>query len=291
MAFSDRAKKYWIIPEECLDPNDLVLGSILKYQNDPIDILNRKEVQPIDPSAIVSEREQVTKGFSDALDTGFGSKIGASPVLAAVLGASPFIEGNWKKGTSYTVEATKVRSQRFIPTAVYVNKALRTQQVDAFVRSSFFGAPVYMVVGTAVARTLSRTAGKSRGRGGGAGMGIGPPGLGVEVSAELTANRDKESTYHDSTDEDVILAYRLRRFQYSKRKDEFKRRDQDETDHACYSLEEKLGSEEEEGEEEDDAHVATFSYFDEEDVDPSETGMVGFVEGVDEEEGSDTLGE
>jgi hypothetical protein len=130
MAFSDRAKKYWIIPEECLDPDDLVLGSILKYPNDPIDILNRKEVEPIDPSAIISEREQATKGFSDALDTGFGSKIGASPVLAVVLGASPFVEGNWKKGTSYTFEATKVRAQRFIPTAGYVNKALRTQQVD-----------------------------------------------------------------------------------------------------------------------------------------------------------------
>lgn len=289
MTFSDRAKKYWIIPGECLDPDDLVLGSILKYPNDPIDILNRKEVEPIDPSAIVSEREQVTKGFSDALDIGFGSKIGASPVLAAVLGASPFIEGNWKKGTSYTVEATKVRSQRFIPTAAYVNKALRTQQVDAFVRNSFFSAPVYMVVGTAVARTLSRTAEKSRGRGGGGGMGIGPPGLGFEVSAELTANRDKESTYHDSTDEDVILAYRLRRFQYSKRKDEFKQRDQDETDHACYSLEDELGSEEEE--EEGDAYVATFSYFDREDVVVSETDMAGFVEGVDEGEGSDASSE
>jgi hypothetical protein len=94
MAFGDRGNKYWIIPQECLDPDDLVLGNILKYPNDPIDILNRKEVEPIDPSAIVSEREQATKGFSDTLDTGFGSKIGASPVLSAVLGTSPFVEGN-----------------------------------------------------------------------------------------------------------------------------------------------------------------------------------------------------
>lgn len=70
-------------------------------------------------------------------------------------------------------------------------------------------------------------------------MGVGPPGLGVEVSAGLTANRDTESTYHDSTDEDVVLAYRLRRFQYSKRKDGLKRRDQDETKYARYSLEEQ----------------------------------------------------
>jgi hypothetical protein len=98
-----------------------------------------------------------------------------------------------------------------------------------------------MVVGTAVARTLSRTAEKSRGRGGSAGIGVGPPGLGVEVSAGLTANRDTESTYHDSTNEYVVLAYRLRHFQYSKRKDGFKRRDQDETKHARYSLEEQWG--------------------------------------------------
>jgi hypothetical protein len=50
-----------------------------------------------------------------------------------------------------------------------------------------------------------------------------------------------------------------------------------------------LGSEEEE--EEDDAYVATFSYFDGEDVAASETDMDGFVEGVNEEEGSDASSE
>lgn len=285
MAFSDKPKRHWIIPQECLAPDDLVLGSILKYPNDPIDILNRKDVEPVDPSTIVSEREQVTKSFTDALDTGFGSKIGASSVLAAVLGASPFIEGIWTKSTSYTIEATHVRAQRFIPTAAYVNKALRTQQVDAFVRSSLFSAPVYMVVGVAVAKTLSRKAERSRNRGGGAGMGIGPPGTGVEVSAELTANHEVQSTYNDSVENEVVLAYRLRRFRYSKRKDEFMKREQDETKHARYSLGEKVsGSEDDEDDDDDDSYVPAYSYFEADDIAASDIEMAGFLEGTDKED-------
>jgi hypothetical protein len=283
MAFSDKPKRHWIIPQECLSPDDLVLGSILKYPNDPIDILNRKEVEPIDPSAIVSEREQVTKSFTDALNTGFSSKIGASTVLAAVLGASPFVEGNWSKGTSFTVEAKNVRAQRFIPSASYVNRALRTQQVDVFVRGSLFSAPVYMVVGVAVAKAVSRTVERSRDRGGGAGMGIGPPGIGVEVSAEMAANHEVQSTYHDSVEDEVVLAYRLRKFRYSKRKDEFRRKEQDETRHARYRLEKKVpGSEDEEDDE--DIYVPTFSYFEGDDVVASDIEMAGFIEGTDEED-------
>ena len=146
MAFGDKPKRYWIIPQECLSPDDLVLGSILKYPNDPIDILNRRKVEPVDPLDILSEREQVTKSFTDALNSGFGSKVGASSVLAAVLGASPFIEGNWSKGTSFTIEATNVRAQHFTPSPSYVNRALRTQQVDAFVRAMNYDKPIQDVI-------------------------------------------------------------------------------------------------------------------------------------------------
>ncbi|QPC71745.1 hypothetical protein HYE68_002497 [Fusarium pseudograminearum] len=285
MAFNDKPKRHWIIPQECLSPVDLVLGSILKYPNDPIDILNRKEVEPIDPSAIINEREQVTKSFTDALDTGFNSKIGASSVLAAVLGASPFVEGNWSKGVSFTIEAKNVRAQRFIPTEPYVNKALRTPQVDAFVRDSLFSAPVYMVVGISIAKALSRTASRSRNRGGGGGMGIGPPGTGIEVSAELTANHGVESSYHDSVEDEVVLAYRLRRFRYSKRKDEFRSARQDETKHTRYSMEDRmLRFEEDNEDDDDDIYIPTFSYFDGDDIVASDVEMAGFVQGTDEEE-------
>ncbi|KAF4964384.1 hypothetical protein FSARC_7683 [Fusarium sarcochroum] len=295
MAFSDKPKKHWIIPPECLKPEDLVLGNILKFPNDPVEILNKNEVEPIDPSAIVHEREQVTKSFTDAVDVGFGSKIGASSVLAAVIGASPSVEGNWGKGTSYTIEATKVRAQRFIPSTAYVNKALRTQEVGEFVRKSFFTAPIYMVVGIAVANTVSRTAERSRKRGGGAGIGIGPPGTGVEVSAELNANRETHSSYHDSTEGDVVLAYRLRRFRYSKRKDEFTRKDADETKHARYGLDqdksESEESEEEGGAEGESGYVAAFSYFDGDDVVASDADMAGFVEVGNEEDSDASISE
>ncbi|KAF5024993.1 hypothetical protein F66182_2944 [Fusarium sp. NRRL 66182] len=285
MSFGDKSKKHWIIPQECLSPDDLVLGSILKYPNDPVDILNRKEVEPVDSSAVINEREHVTKSFTDALDVGLGSKLGASSVLAAVIGAAPFVEGNWTKGTSYSIEATRVRSQRFIPSDTYMNKALRTKEVTAFVRQSFFSAPIYMVVGVAIANTISRTTATSRGRGAGAGIGIGPPGIGVEVSAELSANRETQSSYHDSIEDgDVVLAYRLRGFQYSKRKDEFKSNKTDETKHARYSLDEDSESGDEEDE---DGYIANFSYFEGDDVAAS-ADMVEFTQPGDDDDDSDT---
>ncbi|KAG8673536.1 hypothetical protein FPOAC2_06982 [Fusarium poae] len=287
MAFRDKPKRHWIIPQECLSPEDLVLGSILKYPDDPIDILNRKEVEPIDPSALVSEREQVTKSFTDALDTGFGSKIGASSVLAAVLGASPFIEGNWSKSISFTIEAKNVRAQRFIPSVAYVNKAMRTEQVDSFVRNSLFSAPIYMVVGITIAKTVSRTAERSHDRGGGGGMGIGPPGTGIEVSGELTANHGVQSTYHDLVEDEVVLAYRLRRFRYSKRKDEFRRAKQDETKHTRYTVEKLLRSKVDVEEDDDDTYVPTFSYFEGDDVVASDVEMAGFTEGTDDQDSDD----
>ena len=299
MAFGDKPKRCWIIPQECLSPDDLVLGSILKYPNDPIDILNRRKVEPVDPSDILSEREQVTKSFTDALNTGFGSKVGASSVLAAVLGASPFVQGNWSKGTSFTIEATNVRAQHFTPSPAYVNRALRTRQVDAFVRESFFYAPIYMVVGVTVAKTMSRKSERSRDRGGGAGLGIGPPGLGLEVSGELTANHETQSSYQDSVEEDVVLAYRLRRFRYSKRKDGFKGKKQDEISHVHYSLPEKmLRSGEpievvaefagfEEDEEDEESYVPAFSRFEGDDIVASDVEMAGFVEGGTDEEDTD----
>ncbi|KAJ6438340.1 dynamin family protein [Purpureocillium lavendulum] len=283
MPFGNRSKKYWIIPQESLAPDDLVLGSILKKPNDPIDILNRRTVAAIDESLIIHEREQVTKSLGDAIDSGFGAGLGASSVLAAVLGAAPTIEGNWAHGVSDKIEATRVRAQHFVPPADYVNKALRTPEMDSYVRQSFFSAPVYMVVGVAVASTLTRTANASGDRGGKAGVGFGPPGTGVEVSAELSANRNTKSNYSDSVEGDVVLAYRLRRFRYSKRRDEFVKKDEDETKHARY------GTDEDDVEEHDDDEVnevAVFSYFEGEDV-AGDADMHGFEE-PDDDEGSDS---
>jgi len=286
MPFGNRSKKYWIVPQESLAPDDLVLGSILKKPNDTIDILNRRAVVAIDPSLVIHEREQVTKSLGDAVDSGFGAGIGASSVLAAILGASPTLEGKWATGVSDNIEATRVRAQHFVPPAEYVNKALRTQEMDSYVRQSFFSAPVYMVVGVAIASTLTRTANASADRGGKAGVGLGPPGTGVEVSADLSANRNTKSSYHDSVEGDVVLAYRLRRFRYSKRRDEFVKHDEDETKHARYGTDEDDApqSEDDEGVNE----VAVFSFFDGEDVEAGDAGLQGFAEGDGSDEYSDS---
>ncbi|KAH7324148.1 hypothetical protein B0I35DRAFT_423615 [Stachybotrys elegans] len=272
MPFGNKDKKYWIIPQESLAPEHLGLGSILKRPNDPIDILNRGAIEPLSESEIIREREQVTKSLDNAVSSGFGSKLGASSVLAAVVGASPSLEGSWKNATSVSFQATGVRAQHFVPEADYVNRALRTKRVDLFVRRSFFTAPVYMVVGIAIAQTLKRESAISSERGAGAGVGLGPPGTGVEVSAEFSANNESKSSNTDSVENEVILAYRVRRFRYSKRKDEFVKRDEDETKPAHYTLGEDEDEDEEEGQ------IPVFSFFEEDDIAAQDIGMEGFVD-------------
>ena len=286
MLFSITSKKYWIIPQESFAPGDLPLGSILKRPNDPVDILNRHTLVPIDLSNIISEREQLNKSLGGALDRGFGAGLGCSSVLAAVLGATPTIEVNWTKGRSDNIEATRVRAQHFSPPPDYVNNALRTPEVDGFVRQSFFSAPIYMVVGVAVARTLSRTYHVSQDRRGKLGAGLGPPGTGVELSAELLASQGSRLSYHDSVEEDVILAYRLRRFRYSRMRDDFVEKDEDETKHARFGTDE--GDLPEVEDEEDVKQIAVFSYFDGEDVSPDDAGMSGFEESGDDYDDSNT---
>ncbi|KAH7143370.1 hypothetical protein DER46DRAFT_619035 [Fusarium sp. MPI-SDFR-AT-0072] len=285
MAFSNKSKKSWIIPQASLSPDDLVLGSILKRPGDPTDILNRQVVEPVDPSNIIKEREQVTKSFIDALDVSFGSKLGASSVLASIIGASPSLEGTWAKGVSVSIEATNVRAQHFLPSADYVNRALHTKVIDDYVHQSFFSAPVYMVVGVAVASKLSRTTNASSDKGGGVGIGISPPGTGIEVSAEWSATCGSQSSYHDSVAEDVVLAYRLRRFRYSRRRDEFIQKDEYESKHARYGTDqEDLTAEENE---DGGNYVAVFSYFDGDDFTAVQAGNQGFAECDDDGDSSD----
>lgn len=285
MTFGNKSRKYWIIPQASLSPDDLVLGSILKTPNDPIDILNRRAVEAVDPLHVIKEREQLTKSLSSALDSGFGSALSASSILATVLGLSPTLEGNWSKGASDAIEATNVRAQHFIPPEDYVNKALRTPEVDAFARQSFFSAPIYMVVGVAVASTLSRKEDVSSARGGKTGIALGPPGTGIEVSAELSANREHKSGYQDSVGEEVVLAYRVRRFRYSRRQDKFVKKGEDETKHARYAADEE---ESEDEEDEESNEIAVFSYFDDEDVATDSTGLLGFGEIGDSDDDSDS---
>lgn len=283
MPFKNKSKKYWIIPQESLCPDDLPLGSILKRPNDPIDILNRNAVEAIDVSLIIKEREQISKSLSSAVSNGFGVNLETSTVLAAVIGGSPNVGTEWSRSSEDSIEATKVRAQHFSPSDEYANRALRTQLVSDYVGQSFFTAPVFMIVGVAVASTLSRSAGKSRNLGLKAGAGIGPPGTGVEVSADISTNRELKSNYEDAVENDVVLAYRLRRFRYSKFRDHFSKKKEDESDHARYELDSKTAGSDEDSDD-DASYVPVFSYFEGDDVVGGEGGFTELDEDGDDSE-------
>lgn len=281
MPFNNKTKKYWIIPQESLDPKDLPLGSILKQPNDVIDVLNRGEVLAIDERHIIKEREQISKSIKDSAEKGFGFNLEASSILAAIIGASPNAGTEWSNAKGDSIEATKVRAEHFSPSEEYAKKLFSTQNVAEYIGKSVFTAPVYLVVGLAIANTITRSASKSQKISGKAGVGLGPPGTGVEISGDVSGNRQFESSYSDAVNEDVVLAYRVRRFRYSKLRGRVVKSKEDETVHSRY----EHGAETESGEEEeDDDYVTTaaFSYFEDDDVIARDFGLEGFIEGNDD---------
>ncbi|GAO19177.1 uncharacterized protein UV8b_00542 [Ustilaginoidea virens] len=288
MPFSNAWKKYWIIPQESLRPEDLELGSILKRPDDPIDLLNRHAVEPIDPKLVVQEREQVSKSFSDAMSRGAGLDVEASSALAAVLGGAPTLGAARSTAASETIEATRVRARHFSPSDEYAARALLTRQIASYVGQSFFTAPVFMVVGVAVASKLVRAATVSRDAGLRGGAAVGPPGSGVELSAAVYAGRATGSTYEDSVDGDVVLAYRLRRFRYSRMRSRFVKDKQDGVFHRVGEHGgESAADSDDEGE---DGYLPVFSYFEDNDV-WRVAGTQGFAEVGQEESESESESE
>lgn len=281
MSFGDNTKKYWIVPSATLGPEDLVLGTVLRKPNNVIDTLNRNAVEPIEIGHIIHEKEQVKKSIGNAFDVGFGAELGASSALAAIIGGAPTVEGNWKSGISDSIEATQIRASHFSPTADYVNRALQTPEIKAYVRQSFFTTPVYMVVGVAVASSIEREFSRSKSHDGKVGADVGLAGTGLDVSASVSANRGSEQKYGDKVEGDVVLAYRARRFRYSRMKEVFVGKD--ETKHGRYSTnqdedENKDDDDDDTDDDDDENEFAVFSYFEANDVSATEAGAAGFEE-------------
>ena len=281
MAFYTGSKKYWIVPQESLDPDAFQLGHVLKRPDDVFDILNKHDVEPIDASYIINECEIVSKSFKEAISNVFRVKLEVAPVIASIIGRNPNFDIEWARASGDSFEATKVRARHVVPTEEYVNRALRRQKILDYVRKSFFTAPVYMVVGVSVASSVKR---KYIPYGD---AGSGQQGSGMKISANLSTHRMVQSEKKDAVEEDVVLAYRLRRFRYSKRRDHFDRKKEDESKHARYGLGEEDTSSDQD---EEDSYVAQFSYFADEDVDAADVGMAGFVEDHDGEEDSSSDG-
>ncbi|CAG9996947.1 unnamed protein product [Clonostachys byssicola] len=281
MSFGDTTKKYWIVPSATLGPEDLVLGTVLRKPNNVIEALNRNAVEPIEIGHIIHEKEQVKKSIGNAFDVGFGAELGASSALAAIIGGAPTVEGNWKSGISNSIEATQIRASHFSPTADYVNRALQTPEIKAYVRQSFFTTPVYMVVGVAVASSVSREFTRSKSKDGKVGADVGIAGTGLDISASVSVNRGSEQKYGDQVEGDVVLAYRARRFRYSRRKEVFVRNSEDEKKHGKYSTDQgeeqnKDDDDEDDDDDDDENEFAEFSYFEANDVSATEAGAAGF---------------
>ncbi|KAK7214727.1 hypothetical protein V2G26_002730 [Clonostachys chloroleuca] len=140
-----------------------------------------------------------------------------------------------------------------------------------------------MVVGVAVASSVEREFTRSKSKDGKVGADVGIAGTGLDVSASVSANRGTEQKYGDKVEGDVVLAYRARRFRYSRRKEVFVRNSEDEKKHGKYSTDQdeeqnKDGDDDYDDDEDDENEFAEFSYFEQNDVSATEAGVAGFEE-------------
>lgn len=278
MVFGRKEKKYWIVCPGNLTPSSLPLGSILGLPYAPdASILNFGSIEPIDAHLIKPETELARFAVSQAFNAGLGAKLEVSSPLAPLLSVAPSLGLNFHSTRVESLQAKRFCVTTFWnPPKEYVDRALRIPEVMEYIKESWFTNPVYMVVSVAVAAVVTRDSRNSSSIDANAGVSVSPPGTGVAFATELSGSRGSRGRLEEETvEQDTILAYRVRRIQYEKRKDVFVKAKDNESSFGLFGQEH---DQEEDREDDDngDSDVPRFTYSVE--VGEDEAGQLCFAE-------------
>lgn len=277
MSFGRKEKKYWIVCPGNLSPESLPLGSILGLPYAPdASILNFGRIEPIESRSIRAETELAKFSIERAFNAGLGSKLEISSPLAPLLGVAPSLGLNFKSERIQTLEAKRFRVTTFWnPPDEYVNRALRDTEVLGYIKKSWFSTPVYMVVSVAVAAVVTKEHKGSTSFDGNAGAGVSPPATGVTLAADFSGGLGSELKSSEATvEQDTILAYRVRRIQYERRKDRFQKAKDNDTKFGFFNADRQELDVDEDEDEDYDSDVPGFTYATE--VDDDDGGLVTF---------------
>ncbi|KAI1125136.1 hypothetical protein F5Y10DRAFT_247734 [Nemania abortiva] len=204
----------------------MVIGSILTRPDDLESSLNYSTgIEQLRPDQLMDQTPVVRRTVTAELSKNIGGR------LKAVLPVNPFIsagggvEAERTKQLEATVDALDVRAVSIMPDTAkeYINRALQTPGVVQYVKEGLWARSLYLIVGTASCRRLVMGDTQSREIKVSAEVDAGIMVSGVEAGAGVSKGQKISAGSELEIQEECDFAYRVREFQYSRRKGAIKR--------------------------------------------------------------------
>ena len=216
------AKTYILLPNMTTSPppqGPLHLGHIVRNPSDPEVVpLNRRDRIAI-PEAEIPPPD-IKGGFTS---TRGKLRSGSFGVWAQLLGALGLDAGaGFEHANDEVIHVSRLETVVFDPDIEYVRQAMKSTSVNAFLETSKFALPVFMVTGLKIARGAST--GNTAIRASCAKLGLSTlvPGSSVNIGATTDATKQSYEGTSFEISTDFILAFRVRRVRWKKGRPEQK---------------------------------------------------------------------
>jgi hypothetical protein len=203
-------RTYHLCPDEHTPPppeGPIHLGHIIANLNEPANPLNPSS--RLSASIIVYKHTsgKTTATSQDTRDGDFG--VWAQFLQLPKVGAS----ANASSDTKDAYECHSVLTTFFNPTQEFFEQSVHIEGVQRFLKASRYKKPVYMVTGLKIAKGVKVTRSGGKGRGGSVegGADLTSAGVPAQFGSEAHYQRTQEHLYSAETEEDIVIAFRVRK--------------------------------------------------------------------------------
>ncbi|KAI1418455.1 hypothetical protein F5Y13DRAFT_149202 [Hypoxylon sp. FL1857] len=261
----------WHIYREPQPPNArMVLGSILTKPDDLETSLNYGSgIEAFPPEKVEDCTTIVRRVITSELTKDIGGRLSALIPALPWIGGGGGLEGGRSKNVQAVVESQNIRARVILPDVAkeYIDRALLNPRVVEYVKECLFTKPLYLIVGVATCSKL--TAGETRSGKRNASVEAAVNAMGAQVSGSVLAASQGSVGGEYEVDQECDFAYRVREFQYSRRRKVFKK-SRDVIEGAMFGLDAEDASVEMDDEGED---VPEFEYLEDEDENVESNGI------------------
>lgn len=259
-----KGDKLWHVYNYPPKPKTLMLlGSILTNPHDLESTLNRQQVimAPFPEDKTLDQTEAARMFMRSELSKSTGGKLKALLPVSPVASAGGGLSAEASSRLENTIEASHVRAVALMPdvAAEFVDEALQLPKVIEHVRRGFFAEPLYMIVGVATCRKLRMGSASGKGRSGALDLNASVAVAGVEGGLGGSREKTASAEFEVEINEERDFAYRVREFQYSRRKKRIKK--------AVNVTEGAMFGNDQHPDAQDVEEVPVFEYFESEDED------------------------
>ncbi|KAI3396873.1 hypothetical protein diail_11577 [Diaporthe ilicicola] len=258
-----KGDKLWHVYRYPQEPNTLMaLGSILTKPNDLESSLNYAEgIEPFPVGAVKDQTGAIRLFMRSELSKTDGGRVKALLPFSLIASAGGGVGATLSRSLDATIEASGVRAVAVLPHNAqgYMERALLAPKVIEYVRKGIFEKPLYMIVGVATCKKLYVGDASSKTRSMSADLDASLTVGGIEAGTGIQREKKNSANSEREVEEECDFAYRVREFQYSRRKKQVKK--------SGNFIQGALFGTDNPGEEDPYEEVPVFDFFESEDED------------------------